>query len=200
EAILDGGISAYIDLPVRTRHVDAAMVIPGPRPSHEHETYAAVAELMLQQGAGVGGDQVGGGGGIAVMNDMDALPFEERFVKMIQHMRRVGKIPGRLGYQAFIQRRVQACGRGERIDQRFGGSRLERKGQHGDGARQLDRHVIFERRKGLRDQQQRREGEHGERRLNWDDGSHQNLVYINGAAPLWTTFCSPSASSARTAA
>src|SRR5580692_3811816 len=63
----DGGV----DLPSGAGDVDAVMSVPGPGLGDEDEAGAGVAEALLQEVAGVAGDEIGGGGGVAVVNDAD---------------------------------------------------------------------------------------------------------------------------------
>ena len=63
----DGGV----DLPAGAGDVDAVMAVPGPGLGDEDEAGAGVAEALLQEIAGVAGDEVGGGGGVAVVDDAD---------------------------------------------------------------------------------------------------------------------------------
>ena len=63
----DGGV----DLPAGAGDVDAVMAVPGPGLGDEDEAGAGVAEALLEEIAGVAGDEVGGGGGVAVVDDAD---------------------------------------------------------------------------------------------------------------------------------
>ncbi len=47
------------------------MAVPGPGFGDEDEAGAGVAEALLEELAGVAGDEVGGGGGVAVVDDAD---------------------------------------------------------------------------------------------------------------------------------
>ena len=63
----DGGV----DLPAGGGDVDAVMAVPGPGLGDEDEAGAGVAEALLEEIAGVAGDEVGGGGRVAVVDDAD---------------------------------------------------------------------------------------------------------------------------------
>ena len=65
----DGGV----DLPAVSGDVDVVMAIPGPGFGDEDEAGASVAEALLEEVASVAGDEVGGGGGVAVVNDTDVV-------------------------------------------------------------------------------------------------------------------------------
>src|SRR5271168_2695649 len=63
----DGGV----DLPAGAGDVDAVMAVPGPGFGDEDEAGTGVAEALLEEIAGIAGDEVGGGGGVAVVDDAD---------------------------------------------------------------------------------------------------------------------------------
>ncbi len=65
----DGGV----DLPSGAGDVDAVMAVPGPGLGDEDEAGAGVAEALLEEVAGVAGDEVGGGGRVAVVDDADGV-------------------------------------------------------------------------------------------------------------------------------
>src|SRR5580658_221838 len=66
------------------------MFVPSPGLADQGETVAGIAEAFLQELAGVAGDQVGGSGGVAVMQDpgdgpgMAALGAPERRVEVVE--------------------------------------------------------------------------------------------------------------------
>ena len=65
------GADGSVDLPAGAGDVDAVMAVPGPGLGDEDEAGAGVAEALLEEIAGVAGDEVGGGGGVAVVDDAD---------------------------------------------------------------------------------------------------------------------------------
>ncbi len=137
------------------------MVVPGPRASDEREAAAGVAELFLQRGAGVGGNQVAGGGRIAVVEDARGAAFEERVVKMIELMVGIDQVFGRGGLQALLAQ-LGIFGFSDGIARRaFYGKSTTR----GNG-RGIERFEFLKRRHVLRQEDQPDEGEYGESRLN----------------------------------
>jgi len=54
---------------------NAAMAIPSPGFGDEVEAGTGISKTLLEQGPGVAGDEVGGGGGVAVVEDGDDLGF-----------------------------------------------------------------------------------------------------------------------------
>ncbi len=82
----DGGV----DLPAGAGDVDAVMTVPGPGLGDEDEAGACVAEALLQEVAGVAGDEVGGGGGVAVVDDANGaaglavVEFAEGCVEVVE--------------------------------------------------------------------------------------------------------------------
>ncbi len=63
----DGGV----DLPAVGGDVDAVMAVPCPGLCDEDEARTGVTEALLEELAGVAGDEVGGSGGVAVVDDAD---------------------------------------------------------------------------------------------------------------------------------
>src|SRR5207302_3258220 len=63
----DGGVY----FPAGGGDVDAVVAVPGPGFGDEEEAGAGVAEAFLEEFAGVAGDEVGGGGGVAEVDDTD---------------------------------------------------------------------------------------------------------------------------------
>src|SRR5271170_3046472 len=82
----DGGV----DLPAGAEDVDAVMAVPGPGFGDEDEAGAGVAEALLEEVAGVPGDEVGGGGGVAVVDDANSaaglagVEFAEGRVEVVE--------------------------------------------------------------------------------------------------------------------
>ncbi len=78
------------DLPAVSRDIDAVMAVPGPGLGDEDEAGASVAEALLEKLTGIAGDEVGGGGGIAVVEDADWMvalaggEVEERGVEVVE--------------------------------------------------------------------------------------------------------------------
>jgi hypothetical protein len=62
-------LACGFDLPSGCFDAHAAVSVPGPRLGDEHETVAGIAEALLEEAAQVGGDEVRGGGRVAVVND-----------------------------------------------------------------------------------------------------------------------------------
>ena len=60
------------------------MIIPGPWFRDQYKARTAVAKLLLEQRARVGGDQIAGGGRIAVVQHSYRPALEQRVIEVIQ--------------------------------------------------------------------------------------------------------------------
>ncbi len=69
------GADCGVDLPAGAGDVDAVMAVPSPGLGDEDEARTSVAEALLEEIAGVAGDEVGGGGGISVVDDAGPCGF-----------------------------------------------------------------------------------------------------------------------------
>ncbi len=139
---------------LRRFHLDAAVVVPGPRPRDQHESAAAVAELLLQHRAGIGGDQIAGGGRIAVVHDAGGAALEQRCVEMIERVRRVDQIRWRRTSRR-LDRRSTSSGSGASVSISGSGDRrrwqqlrierrevLERGRQRGRNSRPMNPRMV----------------------------------------------------------
>ncbi|MEI9813549.1 MAG: hypothetical protein WDO18_13285 [Acidobacteriota bacterium] len=81
--------SRNVDAPVRGVHAHAAMVVPSPRTGDQDEARAGVAELFLKHAANVGGDQIGRGGRITIMQNTHQPAFEEAVIEVIEFAMRI---------------------------------------------------------------------------------------------------------------
>ncbi len=91
-AVLGLRDTGNIDLPTGARfHLHAAVVVPGPGTGDQNESCAAVAKLLLEHGARVGGDKIPGGRRIAVVKDACGAVLQQRLVEMIQGVGGIGQ-------------------------------------------------------------------------------------------------------------
>ena len=166
------------DRPAGSVDVDAVVAVPGPGFGDQHEAGAGVAEAILQQLAGVAGDEVGGGGRVAVVHDADrpgALAFGEiveRGVEVVEAAAVIHKVGA--DHREVCRGCGVEAGRGRvRHRQVFGdsGKRLRDNGEEGcavgsEGRRsaQAVRVEAASRGHGMHDEQDRREGCGGQQR------------------------------------
>ena len=68
------------------------MVVPGPRPGDEDEPPAAVAELLLEQRTRIGGDQIAGGGRIAVVQHAYRSAAKQRLIEPVEGSMRIHQV------------------------------------------------------------------------------------------------------------
>jgi hypothetical protein len=107
----DGGV----DLPAGGGEVDAVMAIPGPGLGDEEEAWASVAEALLQELAGVAGDEVGGGGGVAVVDDADGtagLAVMEIVEGGVEVVEGAVAVEEELGFEGGVGGGLEAVGEG----------------------------------------------------------------------------------------
>ena len=177
-------------LPARAVDAHAGVLIPRPGLGRQNETVARVAEARLQERANVAGDEVGGGGRVAVVDDAGdgarlAIPgAAERGVKTVEHA--LGIVQQRFGCQrsgcrgpGVRQDREDAnggdCGRGVHVA-RHRAERCQLRGEFEQGAqlrlvRRVDRG------------KQRAQGHDAQRGMEREVAHGQNLEYTKAALP-----------------
>ena len=107
----DGGV----DLPAGGGDVDAVMAVPGPGLGDEDEAGAGVAEALLKEIASVAGDEVGGCGGVAVVDDADGaarLAAAEVAKGGVEVVERAVAVDEELGIEGGVGGGLEAVGEG----------------------------------------------------------------------------------------